>query len=1802
MGTDSRTQANGNNDVKSSSNKDRTKSIQDQANTNGLTSTPNTQNKQINSNRETYTSGKGQGILKENEGNKKPTETSSWDPRLGPDSRNRTAAESDDQQTLTDHLSSDRGKLDQGKDWDDISLHGPRHKGPRDHHTSQAKYIIQPHQKIKNHVLGLIVLSVCLFGKYCGILSAPLIKSLDCELGKKGTKEQSEERGFILFGALHEAHYITLHYTHSGFLHCDCRTRFVVHFWIILAVSGRMDMTMEERLEEIEARMHRMMENSLRQFREEMTGVITRNQIDRTPNPNPRPYEDRTIKVDIPEFDGISHDPDQYQEWEGRMEQYFEFRETPLDHQFRLAKVKLIKSAAVWLEGTQKQRLREGKGKINTWGKLKKNMRRKYIPSYHKQQQYVQLNSTKQGSRTVQEYLNEWERIYVLCDLNDPEDMRVSRFIAGLRDDIKGQMRITPDLTVHSASMYAQEIERLNLRFAAAHTRNTRTYAPRSTSSLNAPRREVPNTGPKPINNRIKANTHPKNIVCFKCNGRGHYQRDCPNARAFTMLEWNDIRQNTNPKKILVSRNGREEEMDPPNLSDDDGTFLEDEQGNRRTFEGDTEEETGEELEKILPEEEHVSLIIRRSFHTTPSTKKSDQRENIFQTKCKVQGKVCDLIIDSGSESNCVSKQLISELNLKTKPHPHPYKMKWLDNKASGVVCKQSLISLTLGTYTDEILCDVLDMDACHLLLGRPWQYDRKTTHNGYTNTYTLSHNGKKKELIALPPHRAVPPTAAKVPVHLISRRECEKEVKGNEELYLLITKEVQEPTPIPPDMKNLLEQYKDVFPTDLPPGLPPVRGIEHQIDLIPGASLPNRPAYRTNPKETQELQRQVEELMQKGYVRESLSPCAVPTLLVPKKDGTWRMCIDSRSMNNITIKYRFPIPRIDDMLDELGGSQWFSKVDLRSGNHQIRMKAGDEWKTAFKTKYGLYEWLVMPFGLTGAPSTFMRLMNEILRPFLGKFIVVYLDDILIYSRGKTEHLSHLKQLFEVLRKQRLYAKLEKCNFLLPEVSFLGYIIGKTRVRVDPAKVKAIQDWPTPSTLTQVRSFHGLASFYRRFIRDFSSVMAPVTECTKHGKFEWTAAAQKAFETLKEMMCKAPILKLPDFTKPFELECDASGVGIGAVLVQEGRPVAFFSEKLNNSRLNYSTYDKEFYAIIRAFDHWSHYLRIQPFVLHTDHESLKYINSQHKLSSRHARWVEFMQTFDFSAKYKVGKTNVIADALSRKYSMLGILGSKILGFEFIKEQYPTCPDFADMYKLCSTTPQGLFSIHQGFLFKGNKLCIPKIPLRNILVKEVHEGSIAGHYGIQKTLDMLAKHFFWPKMLGTVGKHVLKCETCLKAKVTFHKGEYLPLPVARRPWEHVSMDFMVALPKTKRGKDAIMVVVDRFSKMSHFIACNKTDDAQNIAKLYFAEVVRLHGVPKTIVSDRDSKFLSHFWKTLWRMLGTKLLFSTAYHPQTDGQTEVTNRTLGNMLRALVTKNIWEWDLKLCYAEFAYNRAPSCSTKHTPFECVYGTNPLLPTSLIDLPLCDSKQVEAEDLIQQMEAIHQQVYANLEEANRKYKKQADKHLKARQPIKEGDQVWVYLRKNRFPHLRKNKLQPRAIGPYSVLKKYGDNAFEIQLPPEHNISPIFNIGDLTLHQPDEELGTILFQGGGVDVKSSSNKDRTKSIQDQANTNGLTSTPNTQNKQINSNRETYTSGKGQGILKENEGNKKPTETSSWDPRLGPDSRNRTAAESDDQQTLTDHLSSDRGKLDQGKDWDDISLHGPRHKGPRVTLIIHQED
>jgi hypothetical protein len=386
----------------------------------------------------------------------------------------------------------------------------------------------------------------------------------------------------------------------------------------------------------------------------------------------------------------------------------------------------------------------------------------------------------------------------------------------------------------------------------------------------------------------------------------------------------------------------------------------------------------------------------------------------------------------------------------------------------------------------------------------------------------------------------------------------------------------------LPDKVQELLEEFADIVVDELPRSLPPIKSLSHHINIIPGASFPNKSMYRLMPQENEEVKRQVQELLDKGLVRESLSPCVVPTILSPKKDRGWRMCTESREINKITIRYRFPLPRMDDLMDFLSGANYFSNIDLKSGYHQIRMREGDQWNTAFKTNEGLYEWIVMSFGLKNAPSTFMRLMNEVLREFIGKFVIVYLDDILIFSKIVREHLKHLATVMQRLQQEKMLINMKKSSFMKTELIYLGFVISVNELRMDPDKVEVIKNWPSPRNIFEVRSFHGLASFYRKFIRNFSGISAAMMDTVKkrHKYFHWTEEAEKSFNLLKRKITEQPVLVLPDFQKTFQVKYDASGFAIGEVLSQEDRPIAYFNEKLNEAKVKYSTYDKEFYAII----------------------------------------------------------------------------------------------------------------------------------------------------------------------------------------------------------------------------------------------------------------------------------------------------------------------------------------------------------------------------------------------------------------------------------------------------------------------------------------------------------------------------------------------------------------------------------------------------------------------------------------------
>ncbi len=571
----------------------------------------------------------------------------------------------------------------------------------------------------------------------------------------------------------------------------------------------------------------------------------------------------------------------------------------------------------------------------------------------------------------------------------------------------------------------------------------------------------------------------------------------------------------------------------------------------------------------------------------------------------------------------------------------------------------------------------------------------------------------------------------------------------------------------VPTVVTRVLTEFKDVMPQELPKKLPPKREVDHRIELVSDARPPAMAPYRMAPPELEELRKQLKELLDAGHIRPSKSPYGAPVLFQKKHDGSLRMCIDYRALNKLTVKNKYPIPLIADLFDRLGGAQWFTKLDLRSGYYQVRIAEGDESKTACVTRYGSYEFLVMPFGLTNAPATFCTLMNKVLHPFLDHFVVVYLDDIVVYSRSLEEHVEHLRQVFAVLRENSLYVKREKCAFAQREVPFLGHIIGRGRVRMDPSKIAAILEWEPPTKVTDLRSFLGLANYYRRFIQGYSSITVPLTDLLKKGRaWEWTDRCQAAFNRLKRAVTEEPVLVLPDFGKPFEVETDASDFAIGGVLMQEGHPVAFESRKLNNAERRYTVQEKEMTAVVHCFRTWRHYLLGSHFVIRTDNVATSYFQTQKKLTPKQARWQDYLAEFHYDMEYKPGKANSVADALSRRVELAAISRPECTLKGRIKVGLKQDAKARVLLELAREGKTRQFWCEDDLLYtKGQRVYVPLHDnLRREILRECHDSKWAGHPGIHRTLALVEDRYFWPQMRDDVETYVKTCLVCQQDKL------------------------------------------------------------------------------------------------------------------------------------------------------------------------------------------------------------------------------------------------------------------------------------------------------------------------------------------------------------------------------------------------------------------------------------------------------
>ncbi|KAC9449874.1 hypothetical protein E3N88_45822 [Mikania micrantha] len=970
-----------------------------------------------------------------------------------------------------------------------------------------------------------------------------------------------------------------------------------------------------------------------------------------------------------------------------------------------------------------------------------------------------------------------------------------------------------------------------------------------------------------------------------------------------------------------------------------------------------------------------------------------------------VNNQFASILFDTGADLSFVSKEFEPLLGHKSSKLDRRYRIELANGKVieSGDIIKGCTLQLENHSFKIDLI--PVELGSFDIVVGMDWLSKNRAEVICFEKVIRLLlSNG---EVLVI--HGEL----KKPPLKMINVMKAQKFLrKGYSAFLASIVDTKAEKSKI--EEIPIVREYSEVFPEDLP-GLPPVRQIEFRIDLVPGAAPIAKAPYRLAPSEMQELSNQLQDLLDKGFIRPSFSPWGAPVLFVKKKDGSMRMCIDYRELNKLTIKNRYPLPRIDDLFDQLRGSSFYSKIDLRSGYHQLKIVEEDIPKTAFRTRYGHYEFLVMPFGLTNAPAAFMDLMNRVCRPYLDKFVIVFIDDILIYSKSKEDHERHLRLVLELLKNEKLYAKFSKCQFWIREVQFLGHVINEKGIQVDPMKIEAIKNWSTPTSPTEIRQFLGLAGYYRRFIENFSKIAQSLTLLTqKDQKFDWGTKQEEAFQLLKHKLCTAPILSLPDGNEGFVVYCDASRQGLGCVLMQRDKVIAYASRQLKIHEKNYTTHDLELGAVVFALKIWRHYLYGTKCTIFTDHKSLKHIFDQKDLNMRQRRWVELLNDYDCEICYHPGKANVVADALSRKVSD----------------------------KTLRVRALGL-TIQTSLTAQIREAQIEALKVENVKAEGLH----------RMVKDLIPKS---DEILYFMNRIWVKAEH-QKPSGLLQQPE-----IPEWKWERIAMDFITKLPRTSSGYDTIWVIVDRLTKSAHFLPIKEADKTEKLAKLYLKEIVSRHGVPVSIISDRDSRFTSRFWQSLQTALGTRLDMSTAYHPQTDGQSERTIQTLEDMLRACVLDFGGSWDVHLPLAEFSYNNSYHSSIKAAPFEALYGRKCRSPLCWAEV---GEKQLTGTEIIQETTDKVFRIKDRLKAAMDRQKSYADNRRKPLE-FQVGDRVMLKVSpwKGVVRFGNQGKLSPRYIGPFEILDRIGPVAYRLKLPSQlSGVHDVFHVSNLKKCLSDE-------------------------------------------------------------------------------------------------------------------------------------------
>jgi transposase InsO family protein len=1020
-------------------------------------------------------------------------------------------------------------------------------------------------------------------------------------------------------------------------------------------------------------------------------------------------------------------------------------------------------------------------------------------------------------------------------------------------------------------------------------------------------------------------------------------------------------------------------------------------------------------------------------------------------------------LLDCGAEDNYVSARAVFLAGLQPLRKAKPFSISLANGEempGQEQITHEVTTVMEMQGHTERITLDFFGLAIHDVILGLPWLRKHNPRIDWATNKLSFDCCGGRPH--RMPPRGQSSKGDERAMNQITSERPNTqpKDWWGIQE-YMQYEKEIptekNAPPAIPTEYQNWHELFEDVEPEN---ELPQHQPWDHEITLQEGKTPTFGPIYGLSEKELAEVRSYIKERLAKGHIRESKSPAGYPILFVPKKNGKLRMCVDYRKLNDITIKNRYPLPNISELQDRLSHAKIFTALDLRDGYHLVRIKAGDEWKTAFRTRYGHYEYTVMPFGLTNAPATFQALINNVLREHLDIFVIAYLDDILIYSENEEEHVKHVQTVLDCFRKAKLRLRPEKCEFHKEEVDFLGFTVNTTGVKMSKDKIEVVQNWPRPTNVKGIQEFLGFCNFNRRFIKDYSRITIPLTKLTrKDVPFTWENEQENAFQQLKEACINPPTLISFRSGEPLRMETDASDLALGACITQEREgkwhPIAYYSRKFTPAEERYDVHDKELMAIVDSVRHWRIYIEscTEPTV-YTDHKNLTYFTTSKVLNRRQVRWAETLSQYKLKIVYTPGKDNGRADALSRRSDLAG---------------EKTTVDTAILKINKDGTLEPAHQLNHILRITNE---VPE-ELQEAIIRQHHDDPVHGHQGITRTMELIRRNYEFKHMKNKVTKYIKKCSDCQKNKHTTHAmyGELQPIPLPEAPWTDIAMDFVTGLPDSKDPVtgykyNAICNIVCRFSKAAEFIPFRRDYTAEQLGYVVHDRLIRYHGIPKSIISDRDKLFTSNYWTTLCAAIGIKRKLSTAYHPETDGQTERINQTMETYLRIYSNKEQDNWVKLLPMAQLAYNNKKSETTGLSPFFTNHGRHPNLfeqtyPTTIKS----DKATMTAEEL----KAVHQRVQENILSAQRKTISHVNKKRKMAPQLKEGDRVYL-LTKNLRTRRPSKKLDHVKVGPFLIEACRGPVNYKLRLPDDAKIHPVFHIKYLEPADPETPLQTTFY------------------------------------------------------------------------------------------------------------------------------------